>query len=183
MGLVTDITYNVELEMGKIREVCKEFEGDSVQPFHKYSSIMVRKGYDYQPLWWWSKNNRLDEIEIPTKHIHIDSIKILSQEIIDIKSQEIIPEFIKKVKMVSEDAGDFRQDKICKCWHELNDASTTYNWKMIELECRVSTGTYIRQLVNDISARLGTVGIAYDIYRTSIGSKQITDTDIVIENF
>ena len=64
------------MDYGKwqMENILKSFLGKRVQPYPPYSSKAV-KG---KPLYWWARENRLDEIEIPTKVIEIYDIKLKS---------------------------------------------------------------------------------------------------------
>ena len=47
------------------------------QIYPNYSSICVKNGEGLrQPLWWWTKNNRLDEIKIPSKTVSIKKLEL-----------------------------------------------------------------------------------------------------------
>lgn len=46
----------------------------------------------------------------------------------------------------------------------------------VKIKCKVSKGTYIRALIRDICAYLGTYGIMTDLVRTKLGDYDISDT-------
>ncbi len=50
-----------------------------------------------------------------------------------------------------------------------------YDYPWLELRCRVSAGTYIRSLAEDIGAQLGTGAYLHDLRRTSVGPYQLED--------
>ncbi len=50
-----------------------------------------------------------------------------------------------------------------------------YNYPEVQLLAEVSSGTYIRTLVEDIAKALGTVGYATRLRRTSVGKFNLTD--------
>lgn len=136
-----------------------------IQKYPPYSSIVVNK----HPLWWWSKNNKLDEIKIPEKEVEIFSIK----EIVgpNIKSQDSLETIIKKMitSLSSENFEKFRGPEILAIWtkffkeHQVIPIMKSYR-------ANVSSGTYIRGLSNKIGEDLGCGAIALNIKRTEINT-------------
>ncbi len=51
----------------------------------------------------------------------------------------------------------------------------SYDYPKLELECEVSSGTYIRALARDIGAKLGTGAYLNNLKRTRIGSYKLVD--------
>lgn len=136
-----------------------EFRGKIEQSYPIYSSKTV-KG---KPLYWWARNNRLNEIEIPKKIIEIYSIELiyLSTIIADELKQYIL-EMINRVK------GDFRQEEIINSWNNFFKGTAVKEFPIIELKAKVSSGTYIRSIANDLGSKLQREGIALEIERTNI---------------
>ena len=63
----------------------KKFDGISYQQtYPNYSSIFVKnsKGLRH-PMWWWTKNNRLDEINIPSKTVSVKNLKLIESEYVN----------------------------------------------------------------------------------------------------
>ncbi len=80
------------------------------QSYPPYSSIRVRG----KPLFWWSKNGRLSEVEIPRIMVELRKFEILEKK--EIRSNEIVDYLIWNVRRVN---GDFRQNEIIDRWREL----------------------------------------------------------------
>jgi tRNA pseudouridine55 synthase len=51
----------------------------------------------------------------------------------------------------------------------------TYEYPLVTFDCEVGSGTYIRSLVEDIGAKLGTGAYMSDLRRTKIGAFDVTD--------
>ena len=159
LGLITE-NKNIEFDENVVKEELKNFEGKHKQKFHKYSAINVtNKNGLRQPLWKWSKEKRLDEIELPEKEVNVFNTELLYTEKInfsDIKKQILYD--LNKVN------GDFRQLEIKKQWLKFEKK----NLYISKFSAYVSTGFYIRQLVEDIGKKTGYLGIALNINRLEI---------------
>ena len=135
------------------------------QPYPPYSYIKT-KGH---PLWWWAKNNRLDEITIPSKQVTIHSVKLI--DFTKLPLEKIIKEVITNINKVS---GDFRQSKIISHWQTLGINDGDKKVYIAKLELSVSSGTYIRSISHELGQTLGTSAIALHIHRTRVGEYNIS---------
>ncbi|MEX1120333.1 MAG: hypothetical protein WEB94_01110 [Candidatus Paceibacterota bacterium] len=131
------------------------------QPYPPYSSRTV----EGKPLWQWAREGRLDEIDIPTKHIEI-------YDIFDIEMSEITPEeiWLRVDTMTDLVKGDFRQGEIKEKWHNLTSSLYAQGRRNILVSFRVkcSSGTYIRTLVHELGKKIGTGACIYRLERTSV---------------
>lgn len=155
LGLGTT-TYNL------IPKTLESFIGKQNQPYPPYSSINLNG----HPLFWWARNGKLNEIEIPTKVITIYSLELIDSY--EIKNEELKMKILERIDLVK---GDFRQEEIKKDWEEFflkNESEKKF--KIYKFEAKVSSGTYIRQLVHEMGAQLNVGAIAVDINRTKIVS-------------
>lgn len=161
LGIVTD-TYNVQnINIEKIIKELDEFIGIYKQKYHKYSSICIKnKNHERNPLWKWTKENRLDEIDIPSKTVNVNKLQLLELKSYNFNIlKKIIINNITKVK------GDFRQDEIIKTWKNTSHIENVFIGKF-KIEC--SSGFYVRQLVNELCKKIGLLGTTYNINRTKI---------------
>jgi tRNA pseudouridine55 synthase len=178
-GLATD-TYDVlgYLQDAKIKKsdinvnlfvnkFVNRYIGKQIQTYPPYSSKTVNG----KPLFWWAKNNKLNEIEIPKHETEIYKFSVLSIGSIVIKKLE------KKIKEeISQVKGDFRQKIILERWNELFDKEnpeTKLHTAKFRIIC--SSGTYIREIANQMGIELGCGGVAIDILRTSIGDYSLNE--------
>lgn len=132
--------------------------GQQIQEYPPYSYVRVRG----KPLFWWARNNRLDEIEIPEKKINIINFKKISEY--KLTSSDLLDYISDRVSKVN---GDFRQEEILKAWKSFCLKPQEFECKKFEVEC--SGGTYVRSLANDMG------GVAINIMRTQIGDYKLFD--------
>lgn len=152
------------------RKVLTSLHGDLSLPFPHFSSKTVRG----KPLHVWTLEKRLHEIEIPTKHSTIHSLRFLSlrtvnkSEVVHIAREKIetIPEVTDERKALG---ADFRRDDVRKAWDTVAE-SDVQSFQILTLSCIASSGTYMRSLAGVIGEQLGSCGLAYSIHRTHIGT-------------
>ena len=172
LGFESD-TYDI-LGLVKSKEINKDFlndiekvTGPKIQSYPPYSSQKAFSPHYNKkvPLWKLAKEDHLPDI-MPTKEIDIRSIKILGQNTITNN------EFLELIKIRFSsllNQTNYRNDEILSRWQETlqkNDSITVYH-----LEARVSTGTYIRSIGNNLG------GIVYDICRTCMDTKTLENLD------
>ena len=144
-----------------IKKYIKRFH----QKYPPYSSIVVNK----HPLWWWSKNKRLNEIQIPGKDVEIFSIEEI--EGYNISSQDELKSIIKQMitSLSIENYSKFRVPEILESWNKFFKSNGDRFTPIIKsYRASVSSGTYIRGLSNKIGDDLGCGAIALNIKRTNI---------------
>lgn len=168
-GFETD-TYDVlGLVTGVGKEPTKNF--DKRLPM-LLEQVLKKKTQEYPPyssrtvggksLFEWSREGRISEVDIPTRHIkifslyHLETRRVLQKEIF-----KVIEEKVSKVK------GDFRQQEILNKWKE----SVKEDEYALISRCRttVSSGTYIRSIVHYLGREMGSGALAYSIKRTRVG--------------
>ena len=136
-----------------------------VQKYPPYSSIVV----DKHPLWWWSKQDRLHEITIPSKEVEIFSIEEIDS--CDIKTQEKLETTIKNMinSLSPDNHSKFRVAEILDIWKDHFKSKRKSITPIVKsYKANVSSGTYIRGLANQIGQDLGCGAIALNIKRTDI---------------
>ena len=138
-----------------------KYLGTFKQPYPPYSSIIVNK----KPLWLWSREGKIGDITIPEKEVTIWDLKFLGDIKIESNS-ELLEKLEEKIfKLDTYRHKEFRVPQILKKWR---DTIKNTNGKPIikQYEVRVSSGTYVRSLVNKIGEDLGCGALAWDINRT-----------------
>ena len=169
LGISTD-TYD---SLGKIEKVflkgiskngiknqLNKFVGKKEQIYPPYSSKTV-KG---KPLFWWARNKKINEVDIPFREIEIYSIDLLSVSLVS--SENLSKQIVKNIEKLK---GDFRQKEIIKDWQNLAKEYEKNEFTKIKIKVSCSSGTYIRRLADDLGQYLRTVSFAYSIKRTKIG--------------
>lgn len=140
--------------------------GDYLQSYPPYSS----KPVNGKPLFWWAKNNKLEEIIIPQRHITITDFSVLKTNTISIKTLK--ENVFGTVPLVN---GDFRQEMILQRWEELfskiKNSNQTLPTATFQISC--SSGTYIRSLAHQMGQEAGCGAITITIIRTDVGAFSI----------
>ena len=142
-----------------------KYIGIQEQYYPPYSSIIVKK----KPLWLWSKENRLNEIEIPKRNINIYSLEYLDFYKIN-DNVELFNLIKNKIyKLQPNNFKKFRVKDIINKWENILLKKQNFNNNKIyiyKFRSKVSSGTYIRTLVNRLGEDLGFNSLAFDIHRT-----------------
>ena len=162
LGLIQNYFHN---KIPKIEKFyLTKYIGIQEQYYPPYSSIIVKK----KPLWLWSKENRLNEIEIPKRNINIYSLEYLGKY--EIQNNLELFELIKNkiYKLQPNNFEKFRVNEIIDKWKKTLLYKENINNKIYiyKFRAQVSSGTYIRTLVNKLGKDLGFNAIAFDIHRT-----------------
>jgi len=147
-----------------LNDILNTFTGKQIQEFPPFSSYKI-KG---KPLFKYARDGTLNSIKIPKKEINIKDIKLIDLEKINGKSLYIdIVDRIIKLK------GDYRQEDILKSWENAINCTKTY--PLITAKATVSSGTYIRGIVNNIGIKLGCSATTIEILRTKSGNYSLSD--------
>lgn len=153
-----------------VRDILGAFTGSLSLPYPIFSSKTVRG----KPLFLWTLENRLDEIEIPQKKSEVYRLSYRGSRTIhsdDLKRQifEKINS-IPKVTAPSKALGkDFRREEIRARWNELFNNAENDTFHILTFSCICSSGTYMRTLATLIGEELSTSGLAFRIHREKIG--------------
>ena len=156
LGMVREIDAQVIRE--EVERSLQSFVGKINQKFPPYSS----KPVNGKPLYWWAREGRLGEIEIPSHQVEIFAIS--SREWKKIKAKDLVGQAIKDVLLVQ---GDFRQEAIVAAWKKIGDIDKAYEVLSLSIVC--SGGTYMRQLAHDLGEEAGSGAMCLSIKRISVG--------------
>ena len=147
-------------EKNALGSVLEPYIGTFEQEVPAYSAVRVAG----KPLFWWAKQGRLAEIEIPRYPRTIHEIEILSLKTVGSAAlQEEIRSAISGIE------GHFRQQEIVDAWRVYFAKNVTDDFISAHLRIACSSGTFIRQLVHDIGRDLGCGAIVTRLVRTKIG--------------
>ncbi len=142
------------------KEILSQFIGRIKQKYPVYSSRTV-KG---QPLFKWARDGKLNEIEIPTHDVFVESIEILGQGFIE--GGLLFSDIQEKILKVT---GDFRQKEIISIWRENLKDSTKELYPFVKLKISCGSGVYVRGLAHEIGEKLKVPALALKIVRTKVG--------------
>jgi tRNA pseudouridine55 synthase len=167
LGIVQKVDHNIKkVDSKKIAVELKKTEGGYVQSYPPFSS----KAVEGKPLFWWAREQRLNEIQLPTKEVFIYSADLIGERMVG--SKELLRIIDEKILLVR---GDFRQSLIRKSWATaLSGEEREYQIIKIRIVC--SSGTYVRVLANRLGDGFGVPAIAFHIIRTRVGSYDIKDS-------
>lgn len=133
--------------------------GEREQTYPPFSSKPVLG----KPLYYWAREGKLAEIALPHKMVRVDELTSLEQ--MSKPKTAVSTEILTRIAQVK---GDFRQEAIVRDWKEVMDELPN-ELTLVTCRARVSSGTYIRSLCQEIGEKLGCGAIAYTIKRTAIG--------------
>ena len=146
-----------------LEHLTKRFLGKHSQLYPPFSS----KPVNGKPLWQWAREGRLGEIEIPTHEIEIFSLDYLGER--EISKEGLIKTIEDNVSKVT---GDFRQKEIIDSWRraivDIGRNGQAENFALAKFVVHCSTGTYVRQLVQEIGKYLEKAVVVFSLKRTEI---------------
>ena len=170
LGLIEEHPHPKTLTQEILYKTTRRFLGKQTFPYPRFSSKTV---YGKQ-LHKWTLENRLHEIEIPTRTSTIYSINVI--DIKTIQKSELEATIIEKIGLLlpvlDPEKGlgtNFRREPILARWKDILKNTQHNQYQVARFRAVVSSGTYIRTLSEKISESLGSSGLAYSITRTKIG--------------
>ena len=154
-----------------IEKTIVKLVGNISLPYPHFSSKTIQG----KPLHVWTLEKRLCEIEIPIKHSRMYKIRLTN--LTQITAHELYENVSKKIDSVEKVTdpkkvlgADFRRTDVRASWKEIYEKNPETSYHVASFICTASSGTYMRSLAERIAVELGTVGLAYDIHRTKIGT-------------
>jgi len=168
LGIVNTAT-QISFEKTKLQNILKKHVGYNSVPYPAYSSKTVSG----KPLFQWTLEGRLSEIDIPVKKSRIYRAKFLSlkEVLIDsvVKNVRTRIAMLPKVTEPSKALGrDFRREEVLASWGDVL-ASKNKKYLLARIRVTCSSGTYMRSLAQTLARELGTEGLAFSINRLWIG--------------
>ncbi len=131
-------------------------------PFPPYSSYKVQG----KPLHWWAHHQRLDEIFLPIKKMHVLHVSDISLK--TCSAQNVLKNITDTISLVT---GDFRQEACIDRWRSLLTNDEILITATLTLE--VTSGTYIRSLAHALGEKLGCGALLLHLKRTAVGEYRI----------
>jgi tRNA U55 pseudouridine synthase TruB len=174
-----DLILNPKLIIDKVKNIIENYPKNIDQEYPPYSSIQVKINGIRKPLWKWIKYNEECEdlskkiiIPVIKKNVQIYDLKINNIEIIN--NLDLLNIIKNRLNYLPLESNNFRQKEILEKWKEslINNNNSIIIFNITAL---VSTGTYIREICNNIGKILGIGGIALDIWRIKLGKYDLND--------
>jgi tRNA U55 pseudouridine synthase TruB len=140
-------------------ETIKGGNYDQRMPALSSYPVANEKG-EKHPLWWWTQNDRLDEVKLPSFKKNLFDYEIIGFS--EMMLYDLAQLAIQRISLIDKKQ-DFNQDVILAYWRHLK----TIDKPVVTFEMRatVSSGFYIRQLVKDIGTFLGVDTMTIEIER------------------
>jgi tRNA pseudouridine(55) synthase len=148
----------------KLRHHIQKMIGTFEMTYPPYSAARVNG----KPLYYWARKNKLAEIVLPTKQIHITEFNLLKS--FTLHSSELMTAIRNRVLRVQ---GDFRQQTIIDAWAVRLHPDAIFPVYTMSIHC--SSGAYVRAIAEYLGAQIGCGAIAYTIKRTQIGPYELKD--------
>lgn len=157
----TNLNYNIINKFVKNNLI--NYIGKYKQTYPPYSSYCING----KPLWLLSKENK--NIKIPKKEIEIYNLEFIGFNII---SQENLNNLIfNKIHTLNKNNfKNFRVLEILRKWKLNFDYNYNKEYYIYKFRSKVSSGTYIRDLVNRMGDDLNMGAVTFDINRISFDS-------------
>ena len=114
-----------------------------------------------QPLWWWDKHNRLSEISVPTFDRKLFDFKINS--VSGVSLTDLAQTAIERISLINI-KHTFNQAEILEEWRRLQKHADE-KLVVFDIQVSVSSGFYVRKLVEDIGKHLCITTITVEIER------------------
>lgn len=143
----------------KIKNFFQSIIGTRNQAYPPYSSKTVQG----IPLYVHARQGTLPAM-LPTREVTIFSTQVTS--ITSKTSSELLDEIKAVLQQIS---GDFRQQEILQAWEKkLNNSHQS--WTTVSVVLEVSSGTYIRDIANQLGQYLGVGACLINLERTALGN-------------
>lgn len=152
------------LSTKKINNAINSFVGRQEHSFPPFSSKTV----EGKPLFWWAREGKLGEIEVPRKEIEIYNIQLIRFYTLNMK--QLRDQVIKRLSLVK---GNFRQKQILGSWKRFFQTTKQQKFQIAKIKIHCSSGTYVRLLAHKLGQKLGPGAIVLDILRTRVGKYKL----------
>ncbi len=165
MGKIVDVKKDIEIKEMDLIKIVKLFEGERNQEYPIYSSKMISKRKSFH-------DNLESDLEPLYKKVNIFEIKFKNIE--NYSNTKLFNKIFLDISSVN---GDFRQKEIINDWQKiLIENKNSKGFLVGHFSAKVSSGTYIRSLVNDMGKTLGVLATTLYIKRVSVGDYKIENS-------
>jgi len=168
-----------ELKDLELFKICKLYEGERLQQYPEFSSKVISKrkmlpsenpnlsGAATENI--SREDDFISKDDFEPKKITIHKLEFNGRD--SLKSKELFGRLLMDISKVK---GDFRQHEILTLWKKLLNPAHEYH--LGKFNAHVSSGTYIRGIVNDLGNTLGVGATSLSIRRTRVGDYKIGDS-------
>jgi tRNA pseudouridine(55) synthase len=157
LGLVTKTDFK-KIPTDQLESVLASFTNIKEQVYPWYSSKTVN-GIQ---LFEYARAGNFD-IERPSRSVNIYSVSDIAVQEVD--GKELVEQNIQDIKSI---VGDFRQEESINLWNTVLD-HVPDTIQIASCTLKVSSGTYIRSLTEDIERAIGVPVVLQKLVRTRVG--------------
>lgn len=167
LGILT-LNNSITIDRTELENNLDSFRGKFEQEYPPFSSFHI----DGVPMYKLSKEGKLNIDQLPTKSVEITEIELL--EIKSLPIEDLSRSAIERIKRVE---GHFRQDEAVNCWEKLLTNRSGEQFTIATISVSASSGTYVRSISHKLGLNFNTGAIAFEIFRSEVGSYMITDCE------
>jgi len=153
LGIVTKTTIISSKDVENFTEKIKQYNGKHfTHPYPSYSSFVLRSKKDEsvkKPLWWFAINDRLNEVDIPSKEIFLFKTSI--NRIKFIPAEKYIDSITIDINKINK-KHNFRQSEILENWQKFDKEIILVS---INIQIIASSGAYVRQIIELLGKEVG----------------------------
>jgi len=184
LGKIVRVEKLAELLENDVRRAVMVFEGEREQEYPFYSSKMIARTLKVAKSASLRSQDAphisLQEHSLPPKKVTIHKIQFHKLETLN--NKELFGRLLSDISKVN---GDFRQNEILILWNKIlfgsgfpspDQGEGRVGYFLGRFSAEVSSGTYIRSLVNDLGKTLGCGATTLSIKRTRVGDYLIEDS-------
>lgn len=159
-----------------VRRTLEAFVGSFQQAYPPYSSKTV----DGKQLHQIARDGEIDRVKIPERAVTVEWVRDV--DVREISLREISRQITDTLSRVT---GDFRQEAIAHAWMDLfkshENVATIDTLRVVSFTIAVSSGTYIRGIVNSLGEKLGIGACILSLYRTHVGNFSLPAEEILTD--
>jgi tRNA pseudouridine55 synthase len=157
----------VDSAAGRVRLVLEGFVGTFQQTYPPYSSKTV----DGKQLHQIARSGDIATVELPSRTVTVYEVGGVTGRISRSEIRRQITDIVSRV------TGDFRQDEIISAWERLLQEGSSEDYELTSFTISVSSGTYIRSIVNSLGEKIGSGACILELHRTKVGDFKETNVD------
>jgi len=150
------------LNLSEIQYYLQTLQKEYIQSLPHHSSFILKnKKGEKHPLWWWTKETRLDEIQIPCFNRTLFDFHFINKQDISLKQLCLLAK--ERISYIDR-KHKFNFIPILNEWENLEMINEIY-FEEFEFIITVSSGFYVRKLVEDIGLFFNVQTLTTDIER------------------
>jgi len=159
INLASSQDYVISDHARKVGRFLSKLVGKQMQKYPSFSSMTVNG----KQLFQITKDDELNDIEIPIKEIEVYKAELLKNYFIT--GRDLKADIMKRILLVR---GDFRQEEILEKWNQVLTGREMDQFLVTKIKVKCSSGTYMRSIAQRLGEFLGIPALAFGIKRIKI---------------